>query len=148
MANLTVPQSYRSNQTPGISAPHDGCVQRENAGFLAPMQTKITVSGKIPLTGSTQTMPLPTPPAGKIWCVTELLLTHDDITALEFKLQSGGVDVFRWPVKGDTAPFITQGIETQIDLPQGNTPQIVFPADNGKNAYFLISGVQQDIGNG
>jgi hypothetical protein len=147
MSTFNNPNSYVT-RFPSIAAPHDGCVQRENAGFLAPGQTKLTVSGKVPLTASTQTIPLPTPPPGKIWLLTEVLWSHDDITALEFKLQSGGIDVLRWPVKGDTAPFILQAIETQVDFPAGNVPQLILPADNGKNAYFLIAGVIQNIGNG
>jgi len=142
-----LPNSFQT-RFPSIAAPHDGCVQRENAGFLAPGQTKVSVSGKVPLTGSTQNLPLPTPPAGKIWLITDLGLSHDDITALEFRIQVGGIDVFRWPVKGDTAPLVLQQLETQVDVPAGQAAQIVLPADNGKNAYFFLLGVQQSIGNG
>jgi hypothetical protein len=134
------------NQSAAI--PVDGSVQRENAGFLAPGQTKINISGKIPLTGGVQTFPLPTPPTGKVWLVTDVMLSHDDITALEYRVQSGGIDIFRWPVKGDTAPFIAPNMETQWDFPQGNVPQVLLPADNGKNAYLALNGIQQDIGNG
>jgi hypothetical protein len=141
-----LPNSYVT-RFPSIAAPHDGCVQRENAGFLAPGQTKVTVSGKVSI-ASGATVPLPTPPQGKIWLLTEILWTHDSTVALEYKLQTGGVTILDWPVKGDTSPFITQGIETQFDIPQGNTPQLVMASNASTNGYFVMAGVQQDIGNG
>lgn len=144
---LTLPQSYQT-RFPSIAAPHDACVQRENAGFLAPLQTKITCSGKISIASGTPTVGLPVPPTGKIWCITDIDLSHDSTVAVEFKIVANGVTIFDWPVKGDTAPFIGHNLETQLVIPPNSTPQLITGTNAATNAYFYITGVQQDIGNG
>lgn len=143
---MSLPNSYQTKYLQ-IAAPHDGCVQRENAGFLAPAQTKLTVSGKVSI-ASGATVALPTPPQGKSWFITDLDLSHDSTVAVEMTIKTGGVSVFDWPVKGDTAPFIGHNLETQIDLPQGNAGQLVMGSNAATNSYFYLTGIQQAIGNG
>lgn len=140
------PNQSCQSRFPEPNIPVDGCVQRENAGFLAPQQTMIRVSGKVSINGGA-TVPLPTPPQGKIWLLTDILLSHDGTAAVEFKINVGNVPIFDWPVKGDTAPFNTPNIETQFDIPQSNTSQLVM-GSLAANGYFALAGVQQDIGNG
>lgn len=127
--------------------PVDGSVQRENAGYLAPGQTKLAISGKGSI-ASGLTFALPTPPAGKHWLITDIFLTHDSTVALEFQIQQGGISILDLPIKGDTAPFYAPNVETQFTIDALNAAQVVIASNAATNAYWWISGIVQDIGNG
>ena len=132
--------------TPAL--PIDGCVQRENAGFLAPGQTKISVNVDNVSIATGASVPLPTPPAGKVWLIGDLYVSHDSNVAVRCALTVGGITVWSAPVKGDTAPVELPGMETQIDVPQGQASVLAFGGNAGTHGYANLQGWQQGIGVG
>lgn len=146
MANPGIVRPVSGQGMEGV--PRDLSVQRENAGYIAPGQSVRRYVGKVPLTAVAQTIPLMTPPAGKTYLITDLYLSTNDVTPVEFSLVVNGVSVLFANVRGDTAPLTENSIETQIDVPQGQALSIVMPADNAKVGYFMIGGIEQSIGSG
>lgn len=132
----------------GVALPLDQCVQRQNSGFLAPLQTKLAINYDAISTTSTTTIPLPIPQTGKAWIITDMILTHDQAQAVKFALTVGGITVWSTLVHGSAAPDIVGGIETQIDVPQGQTVNLVISGVANMHSYVNISGLQQNIGNG
>jgi len=138
---------YPANQYPyvEINAPLDGTVQRENAGFIGPGQTKVAVNlDKLSINAAAILVPLLTVPAGKSFQITDLWISHDGTSAVRMGLQIGvgtnAVTIFSFPIKGDTAPLQLPGIETQEDVPAGSTLYF-FPALLASaNVYVGVNG--------
>lgn len=133
------------------STPRDTAVQRENAGFLAPGQSALNMTGKIGLSNSgATTVALFIVPAGYILCITDVYISHDQTVILDVKLQNGsGQNIAEFPCKGDTAPVEMPGIETQQFWASGQQLNLVYPTSaGGGNGYFNISGFLQAVGAG
>jgi hypothetical protein len=139
--------SGRNNYS-SIELPLDGSVQRSNAGFLAPLQTKIAINIDGVATGSTVTIPLPTPPAGKAWYITDMSLTHDQTSGQSFAIKAGGVTKWSTNCHGSLAPDLIPGMETQIDIQGGVAPTLVIAGTGSMHSWFNAAGVQQAIGGG
>lgn len=123
-------------------------VQKVSAGGAAQGQSLKQFTGKIALLNPGPTLQaLYTVTAGKTFYVTDLFVSHDSNAVVELHLQtSGGVDGFRAPVKGDTAPLQMPGIETQPQFAAGQAVQLrwetTVPAAT-PNAYFFVAGFEQ-----
>lgn len=133
--------------------PVDGCVQRANAGFLAPGQTKLSVCvDNIPTsTANTFFVPLPQPPAGKVWIITDLVMSSNlasGSAGQRFAITVGGITVYAIPVHGAAAPDVMNGMETQPDCPGGLQPVLNILGASTMNSFVNIGGVQQNIGTG
>lgn len=118
---------------------------RVNAGYTGIGQTAKSYVGKTALsTTLATTITLETVTTGKIFFITDLFLSHDTALVLDFRLQSNGVDIFRAPVKGDTAPVQMAGMETQPVAQSGQVVTLLLPAAAGPpNAYYMVSGIEQ-----
>jgi hypothetical protein len=143
-----VQQSGPQRQYSEINLPLDGGVQRSNAGYLAPGQTKIAVNIDNITTTSNVTVPLPTPPAGKTWLITDMILTHTASTGQRMAVTSGGVVIFSTQSHGSAAPDIMNGIESQLDVPGGIAPALAITGASGMSSYAWLSGIQQNLGGG
>ena len=63
---------------------------------------------------------------------------------IDTRIQANGVDIFRAPVKGDTAPVQIAGIESQPSVASGQVLTILYPATpSPPNAYVNVSGFEQ-----
>ncbi len=118
---------------------------KTNAGAVATGQSLKTFTGKVALSASVPTtVTLETVTPGKTLYVTDIYLAADNNTAIDTRLQANGVDIFRAPPKGDTAPVQMAGIESQPNAAAGQLVTILYPATAGPpNAYFNVSGFEQ-----
>jgi hypothetical protein len=134
----------------GGEVPVDGSVQRANAGFLAPGQTKISVCVDNIATTSAATyyVPLPTPPVGKVWMVTDLIFSHTVATGQRFAFAVGGITTLSIPAHGSAAPDIIGSAETQQDCPGGLQPVLQIAGIATMNSFATVAGVQQNMGAG
>jgi hypothetical protein len=130
--------------------PVDGCVQRANAGFLAPGQTKLSVCVDSVATGTAVIyyIPLPVPPSGKVWMVTDVSFTHNQTTGQRFALAVGGITVFAWQSHGSTAPDIFGSQEMQPDCPGGLQPSLQILGASSMVAWANLGGQNQNMGAG
>ena len=130
--------------------PIDASVQRNNCGFLAPGQTKLSVcvDNVSTPTGTIYYIPLPIPQAGKIWIFTDMNFTHNQSTGQRFAIAIGGVSTLATQCHGSTAPDILGSQETQPDCPGGLQPSIQILGVSGMNSWVNLAGIQQNSGNG
>lgn len=128
-----------------VELPLDSSMQRQTTGFLAPGQTKIALNMDSISTTTTLTVPLPTPPLGKLFYVTDLSITHSVSTAQRFALVTGGVVVFSTLVHGSAAPDIFNALETQIDMPGNATCGLTINGTTSQFSYANILGIQQNL---
>lgn len=121
-----------------------GPVLRVNAGFVAPGQTVKNYTGKIATSATVATtVTLETVTAGKTYFMTDLFWGYDDNVAHDTRMQAAGVDIFRWAVKGDTAPLQASGMETQPNASAGQVVTILLPVCTGApNFYFYVGGIE------
>ncbi len=119
-----------------------GGTQRVTAGAAAPGQALKSYVGKVALSASAPTTV--TLETGKTFYITDIFLSHDSAAVVDTRIQAAGVDIFRAPVKGDTAPVQMAGMETQPSAQAGQAVTILYPVTAGPpNAYFLVSGMEQ-----
>lgn len=135
----------RLHRSPAV--PVDGACARTNAGYLAPGQGKISVNVDQVSINAGATVPLPKPPSGKSWLLTDLYFSHDQNAAVRFALAVGSVTLFSCPVHGSAAPDALPGIETQTADPAAQQLKLVMGAAGGKG-YANLAGVLQGTGGG
>lgn len=123
--------------------PVDGCVQRANAGYLAPGQAKMSVCVDQVSTTGNDFIPLPTPPAGYIWVITDIILTHDQSSGQRITLQAGGITIFSTNCHGSTAPDVMDSLETQPTVPGGVQPALFITGAASMHIFANIYGVLQ-----
>ncbi len=117
---------------------------RFNAGYSAPGQSAKTFVGKVALSGAAiTTVTLETVTALKLFVITDIFISADAGQVMDVRLQAAGVDIFRAPCKGDTAPVSLAGIETQPTATAGQLVTLVFPITTNPNGYFYIAGFEQ-----
>jgi hypothetical protein len=118
---------------------------KTNAGSVAVGQSLKTFVGKVALSASVPTtVTLETVTLGKTFFLTDLFLSHDSAVVIDTRVQANGVDIFRAPIKGDTAPASLTGIESQPSAAAGQLLTILYPATAGPpNGYFNLSGFEQ-----
>ncbi len=154
MAGSNPSGGFNPRQIQGVAQEagiRDGSIQRETAGFVAPGQSALTLTGSYTLsTTGVTTIPLHSVPAGKIFCITDIALAYNTASQYDMQLQSGSIPIFRQVVKGDTAPLEMPGIETPPVVLGGQTLNLVLPSNASTSTIydFVISGFQQDIGIG
>lgn len=123
--------------------------QRANAGFMAPGQTAKQYVGKQATSTSViTTVTLETVTAGKMFCITDILISTDAAsgaaTTVDTRIQAGGVDIFRTGVH-NISPVIMPGIETQPFATAGQVVTLLLPITAGGvvNVWFNIYGFEQ-----
>jgi hypothetical protein len=124
--------------------PQTGAVQRITAGGAAPGQTLKQFSFKVALSASvTTTQSLYTVTAGKTFYATDIFLSHDSAVVIDTRIQAAGADIFRAPVKGDTAPCQFAGMDTGPQGSAGQALTVLYPVTAGPpNGYGYISGFE------
>ncbi len=118
---------------------------RVNAGSAAIGQTLKIFTYKVALSASaTTTQTLETVTAGKTFYITDIFLSHDSAAVIDVRIQAAGVDIFRAPPKGDTAPVQMAGIESQPSATAGQLVTVLYPITaSPPNAYGVICGFEQ-----
>ena len=87
-------------------------VQRVSAGFMAPGQVAKQLAGNLVTTSNGATVTIDTVTTGKTFYITDVVVTSNVSTPLDFQIQSAGVVIFESHVSS-TAPINAEGIETQ-----------------------------------
>ncbi len=119
-------------------------VQRVNAGFMAQGQTAKQYVGKqATSTSATTTVNLETVTAGKTFYLTDILITSDQSTLLDVRIQAAGTDIFRCACR-DIAPVDMTGIETQPFATSGQALTLVLPQTTSvQNVWYDLFGWEQ-----
>lgn len=124
--------------------PQPGSVTRTTAGGPAPGQTlkqfsfKVAMSATVPVTQTLYTVTV-----GKTFIITDLYLSHDTAAVVDTRLQAAGADIFRAPVKGDTAPVSLANLDMGPQATSGQVVTVLYPATAGPpNAYGFVSGFE------
>lgn len=154
MSMLTTTRAVRGQCEEAV--PRDGTVSRESGGYTSPGQSVRNVNGAVTLGSGTTTVPLcaapQTSPNAKMLMVTDIYLSTNDTTAVEFKLQAvvgaTAVTIMDFSVIGSTGQVQLSGMEQPCNVPPGAGLQLVVGADLAKIAYFVLGIVQQDVGVG
>lgn len=123
--------------------------QRSNAGFMAPGQTAKQYVGKqATSTTVTTTVTLETVTTGKVFCITDVLISTDSAqgasTTIDVRIQAAGVDIIRAGVH-NLAPLDMTGIETQPFATAGQVVTLLLPITAGGvvNVWYNILGFEQ-----
>lgn len=129
---------------PNTGLPPSQNVQRTNAGFMASGQTAKQYVGKVATsTTVTTTVTLETVTTGKTFYITDVLITSDQNTLLDVRVQAAGTDIFRCACR-DIAPIDMTGIETQPYAGSGQIVTILLPVTGSiQNIWFNVFGFEQ-----
>ncbi len=122
----------------------DNATQRVTAGPAAVGMAVKTFTGKQLLSSGGQTITnVYTVTAGKTFYITDMYLSADGAAIMDTQIQANGVNIVRWPVKGDTSPLEASGIESQPSIAGGQPLTIVWPATLNANGFYNIFGYEQ-----
>ena len=115
---------------------------RVNAGAVAPGQSLKVYAGTVSVaTGAT--VALETVAAGKTFYVTDISIGGNTATQFLAQIQAAGITIANAYVKGDTAPWVEDGIESQPSASSGQAVTLVLGAAAATISSFNIRGFEQ-----
>jgi hypothetical protein len=124
-------------------------VQRYSAGFMSTGQSAKQYVGKQATSATlTTTVTLETVTTGKTFYISDIFVSTDGIkgatTAIDFRLQAAGTDIFRSNVH-DLSAIEMAGIETQPFATSGQVVTISIPPTSGgvENVWYNVYGWEQ-----